>query len=162
MRGVAGAVVIWGILWTPLGIAMGVLRYFRTPPGDLIADINVGPERPPAIPIILNTTAMFVIWGLVVGLVFALVLVGAERRRSLHELSPTRFGLWGALSALCLPLVLFTIEYLQSAEIFIGWPFAVTLGITTAFGAACSVGMLRLAQRAGASSSIVDGRLTSA
>jgi hypothetical protein len=146
LRGVFGSVLIWAVLWIPLGIVAGAVRYSLTPPYDLISDVNAPPEYPPAFPIIANTAIAFVVWGGVVGLIFALILLGAERKRAVHELSPRRFAAWGALSALGLPLALTGVDWLVSDSVFIGWGFAAMVLLAAVFGATCSVGMLRLAK----------------
>jgi hypothetical protein len=148
LRGVLGAVLIWAVLWIPLGIGAGALRYSQTPPSDIISDINAPPEYPPALPIIAGTTLAFVIWGAAVGLFFAITLATAERRRAIHELSVRRFAAWGALAALGLPLILIVIDWTLSDRVYIGWGFAAILLLAALFGAGCSAGILRLAKRA--------------
>src|SRR2546430_15543009 len=147
LRGVFGAVLMWAVLWIPLGIVVGIIQYSRTPPYDLITDANAPPEYPPALPIIARNTLAFVIWGAAVGLFFAIALLTAERKRAINELSVRRFAAWGAIAALGLPLVLVFIEWTQSDRFYPGWGFVAILFLTALFGAGCSAGILRLARR---------------
>lgn len=146
IRGIVGAALIWAVLWLPLGVLAGILRYSLAPPNDLVADITAPPERPPAFPIIADTAVAFMVWGAVVGVLFALVLIGAERKRTIDELRPRRLAIWGALSAVGLPLSVSLIEFARSSEGILTWQFCLTLAVTAGFGAVCSAGMLRLAQ----------------
>ena len=148
LRGVLGAALIWAVLWIPLGVAVGLVRYARTPPYDLITDVNAPPQYPPAFPIVARETLAFMIWGAIVGLFFAVILLAAERRRTIHELSTRRFAIWGVVAALGFPVVLIGIDWTQSDRVYIGWAFASLFILSALFGAACSVGMLRVAKRA--------------
>jgi hypothetical protein len=148
LRGVLGAALIWAVLWIPLGVAVGVIWYARTPPYDLITDVNAPPQYPPALPIVAQETLAFMIWGAVVGIFFAVILLAAERRRTIHELSTRRFAAWGVVAALALPVVLIGIDWTQSDRVYIGWAIAALLILSALFGAACSVGMLQIAKRA--------------
>src|SRR5687767_844191 len=97
VRGILGAALIWAIAWVPLGVVLGVWRWLRTPWGDFLVEGAVL-QRPPATPIIANTVLIFAIWGLVVGIVFALALISAERKGTISGLSGMRFAFWGGLS----------------------------------------------------------------
>jgi len=146
LRGVLVAALVWAVLWLPLGVAVGVLRYLNSPPFDLISD--EAPERLPALPIIATTAGQWSLWGAVVGIVFALVLLGAERTRTIEDLSPWRMASWGGLAAIALPLILVLIDAVRYTNTSIGWQFVTILAVTGAFGAACSAGMLGMARRA--------------
>jgi hypothetical protein len=148
LRGILVAALMWAVLWIPLGVAVGLIRYARTPPYDLITDVNAPLQYPPAFPIVAQTTLGFVIWGAVVGLFFAVFLLAGERQRAIHELSTRRFAAWGVVAALALPVVLIGFDWTQSDRIYIGWAFGAILILSAVFGAVCSVGMLRMAKKA--------------
>jgi hypothetical protein len=140
--------IIWAMLWTPLGIASGIVEYSHVPPYDLILDIDAPPQYPPAFPIIARNVLTFAIWGAAVGLFFSVMLLGAERNRTIHELSAYRFATWGAVASAGLPLVLVIIDLIQSNHFYFSWGFISLLLLVGMFGAICALGMLRVAQRA--------------
>jgi hypothetical protein len=143
LRGVVLTALVWAVLWLPLGLGMGLYRYLRAPLSDLGT-----PERIPAFPIISETTLVWSAWGAVVGTIFALVLLGAERRHTLEELSSTRFAIWGALSAILLPLASMVWFWADDPRFTVPLIAVVILAVTAAVGTACATGMLAVARRA--------------
>ena len=103
-------------------------------------------ERPAALPIVGNSVAIFLIWGAVVGFVFALALLSAERNRTIHELSGRRLAVWGGLSAVIPPVAIIVSEIAQSRPVFIDWSLVVILLISAGWGALCAAGILRVAR----------------
>ena len=124
-------------------MAFGVRRWLLTPWGDFLAE-GATPQRPPAFPIISNTVLLSLIWGALVGVVFAIALLGAERRRTIQELSGVRFALWGALSAVAPPVAILITEAVRSGHVFIDWSFILIMLIAAGWGGACAAGMLQL------------------
>jgi hypothetical protein len=145
LRGILGAAIIWAIAWIPIGVAFGVRRWLLTPWGDFLVEGAI-PQRPALFPIIANTVLIFLIWGALVGIVFAIALLSAERRRTIQGLSGIRLGLWGALSAVVPPIAILVTEAARSRPVFIDWSFILILLITAAWGAGCAAGMLRIAR----------------
>ena len=139
---------IWAVLWIPLSLAAGIIRYYRAPRYDLITDINLPSPRPPALPIILGQAGWWTVWAAVVGAIFAIILIVAERRRTISEIRPWRFACWGAVAALGLPLALLIGFVVTEGPITVTWDLPVLIVLTGVFGAACAAGMLRLARPA--------------
>ena len=146
LRGLVGASLMWAVLWVPLGILFGVVRYLRTPPSDVFGALEV-PPRPPALPIIAGSTIGFAVWGAIVGFIFAVTLLAAERKRTLQQLSARRMALWGAVAAAALPVAVVVIELTKPETFLLEWRFIFLAGIAMTFGAACAFWMVRLAQR---------------
>ena len=146
-RGLLGASLIWALLWVPLGIFFGVLRYLRTPPSDVFRAVDV-PPRPPALPIIAGSTIGFAIWGAIIGLIFALILLAAERKRTVQQLSARRMATWGAVSAAALPVAIVVAEMTQPEAFLLEWRFVLLAAVAMTFGATCAFWMVRVAQRA--------------
>lgn len=87
------------------------------------------------------------LWGAVSGGVFAIVLMIAERRRSLAELSFTRTALWGALGSLSLPAAVMARDAIQSGVLIEGRLLLLPVMLTAGLGAACAAGTLRIARQ---------------
>ncbi|HEY2378300.1 MAG TPA: hypothetical protein VGH98_20145 [Gemmatimonadaceae bacterium] len=135
---------IWAAAWLPLGFLYGLLVFWQSRPSDALLDKTVDPW-----PIIGRMMIVWTLWGAVVGAMFALGVLVAERRRSLGELSAWRFGILGGLAAAMLP-VYFFVESVRHE----GHPrprFIVVIALVVLYGAATAVAMLRSA-RAGVTS----------
>src|SRR5204863_9308503 len=85
--------------------------------------------------------------GAVSGGVFAIVLMIAERRRSLAELSFTRTALWGAVGSLSLPAAFMVRDAIQSGVLIEGRLAGLSVVLTAGLGAACAPGTLRIARQ---------------
>ncbi len=148
LRAVLVTALIWAVLWIPLSLAAGVIRYYRAPRYDLITDINVPSPRPPALPIILGEASWWAAWAAVVGAIFAVILIVGERRRTISEIRPWRFACWGAVAAVGLPVSLVIGYVVAEGPVTVTWDLPVLIVLTGIFGAACAAGMLRIARRA--------------
>jgi hypothetical protein len=93
LRGVAGMAVTWGTAFAGLSTTMLV--------GGLLAGA-IPSDVFPLSAVVLSAVRSFVAGGLA-GAVFAGVLAGAERRKSLATLSLARVGMWGMLAAVTVP-----------------------------------------------------------
>ena len=141
LRAVLVTALSWAVFWLPFGFLMPL---FRGPPPECL-------YCPP------NWFILFLLtWclsGGVSGAAFALVLMIAERRHSLAELSMARVASWGAIGAAILPLVLVMADIVQSGLAGFAWGgAAVILGIAGSLGAVCATVTLALARRGQTSS----------
>ena len=94
LRGALGIALTWGVLWAPIGLALGlILAALR--PGDI--DPGEGPGR---------IAAVFGVVGFLSGLGSAALLSLGEQRKTIRQLSPARVALWGALGAAAIPLLI--------------------------------------------------------
>src|SRR5213592_2756771 len=93
LRGVLGTAITWALIWLPIGVVTALLPQRR------VECIYCAPfwEWFP------RFALMWILWGAVSGGIFAIVLMFAERRRSLLELATARVALWGAVGSLALP-----------------------------------------------------------
>jgi len=144
LRRIRGALVIaalWAVTWGLVGIAIGLVKWYR---GDLI-DVFPVPATF-ALRLILERSEWFVVVGAINGLLFALVLALAERRQSVATLSLARFALWGGVATLVLPaiavLVLLIVYGPSSTGVSLE-PLAEVVGL----GMACSAVILLIARR---------------
>ncbi len=144
LRRIRGALVIaalWAVTWGLVGIAIGLVKWYR---GDLF-DVFPVPATF-ALRLILERSEWFVVVGAINGLLFALVLALAERRQSVATLSLARFALWGGVATLVLPsiavLVLLIIYGPSSTGVSLE-PLAEVVGL----GMACSAVILLIARR---------------
>ena len=91
IRAILVSMVLWAVPWTVLGLVLGVVA-------QLSGKVSVGPpaER---IPLVLAVALVGLVNGLANGLIFALLLLIAERGRGIAALRPWRFAIWGALAS---------------------------------------------------------------
>jgi len=94
---------------------------------------------------------MWILWGAVSGGIFAIVLMFAERRRSLLELATARVALWGAVGSLALPAALMVRDDFVRGVLIEGRLVFLPLALIAALGAACAAGTLRIARRSAVS-----------
>jgi hypothetical protein len=90
---------------------------------------------------------MFVFWstlGAFSGAVFATLLLGFERRRSIDTLAGRRVAVWGALGGATLPLVVIALGGLDG-RLSSDWLMAPLISGT--LGAVCATASVRLARR---------------
>ena len=101
VRGAVGITLFWTVMWCLLGVMVGTWRYLVAGFSDVIVDGHL--VRLPAAPMISRIVLTWTIWGAISGLLFAVILSVAERRRSIDQLSSLRLCAWGALGAVALP-----------------------------------------------------------
>jgi hypothetical protein len=121
IRGVIGMGLTWAVAWAAVGF---VPRWIFGVESDLPFSL------------------LFAGLGFIAGVIFSALLVLAERRRSLDEMSLPRFAAWGAISGLLVSAIFTKGASLAWSEV---------LAISTAFAVACGVsasGSLALARRA--------------
>ena len=135
LRGVLGTALIWALVWLPIGVVLLLWRNSR--------DIECF-YCPPA----LSVLGIWTGWGAVSGAVFATVLMIAERRHALAELSIGRIAVWGALGALSAPLAITVAEVMQPGPYTDLTFTAGVLGLSALLGAGCASGTVALARRA--------------
>jgi hypothetical protein len=139
LRGVLGTALTWALVWLPVGVVMGLIA------------LNARREVmclycPPFWDWFPLFVLSWTLWGAVSGGVFAIVLMIAERRRSLAELSFTRTALWGAVGSLSLPAALMVRDAIQSG-VLIERLGVLPVVLTAGLGAACAAGTLRIARQ---------------
>jgi hypothetical protein len=132
MRRVRSALVmgaLWAVVWAPLGVLLGMI---------------VDPDGAMDEPWILVGTYP----GFIGGVVFAVVLAIAARRRRFHELSLPRFTIWGALAGLLVGALPFALGTL-SPEVPEWLPVAFVAAVTllSAASAAGSLALARLGEK---------------
>jgi len=93
LRGVLGIGVTWGILWAAVATSVGMIIGVMDPDS-----IDAGEE-----PIVLGLMSGVV--GFISGVVFAILLSVAERRKTILDLSLSRVAMWGILVGAALPLL---------------------------------------------------------
>ena len=102
---------VWALFWVPFGLALE----------HVLWRIVLGPD--PWIDSPFMSVTVWVIWGALSGLCFAMVLGLGERGRAAGTLSTSRFLVWGALGSTIVPL-------LYSLYTFFSWPEAPARGST--------------------------------
>ena len=93
IRAILISMVLWAVPWTILGLVLGVVARLGA-----FGEVFVGPpaER---VPLVLAAALVGLVTGLANGLIFALLLLVAERGRGIAALRPWRFAIWGALAS---------------------------------------------------------------
>lgn len=139
-RGIIGTALVWGVVFLPVALALGLYRAFSL-------NVDVPISFSVRIQAAVVATLVYTTWGALSGAAFGVVLALAERRRGFEELSSRRIAWWGALGAGSLPTVL-SLWILSSEHAWAFWPSAAALvGISAGLGAACAGGTLALARR---------------
>ncbi len=124
IRGAVGTALAWAAAWAGLGAIIGL---FSGPSGVLLGVFALG--------------VRFGSLGFIGGAIFSTVLGITEGRRRFDEMSVWRFGGWGALGGLLLPmLVLGGPAGLAGEGLFVG--------LVTVLCAGSAAGSLALARRA--------------
>lgn len=93
LRGMFGMGLTWGVGWAMVLFMIGTVIGIVDPDS-----IDAG-EEPWRMSLLVGSVGFFS------GSVFALILSGAERRKSIRDLSVLRATLWGALGGAVLPLL---------------------------------------------------------
>lgn len=127
--------IFWALFWLPIGIGLAI--YGATLPKTDV----VGPSTAEFLTVWMG-------WGALSGVVFALTLMIAERRRTLQQLSITRIAVWGGLGSMTLPLVVIIITRLASPTDDDWILELLVLAFSAALGAACAAWTLAMARRA--------------
>ena len=140
-RGVLVTAVSWALLWLPVGLL----------------DVLIEGAPPECLYCPSNWLVLFLgIWsltGAVSGAAFAVVLMIAERRHSLAELSMLRIASWGAIGAAVVPVAFLAMALAEYGLEDVAWVrSALVIGLATGLGAVCAIGTLALARRGQASS----------
>lgn len=98
IRGAVGMGLVWAVGWAVAGVLIGVMsKLLPFLPWDSFFEVFDAPLPAFAIP------------GFFAGAFFSIVLGIAARRRRFHELSLTRFAVWGAVGGLLLTLFPFAL-----------------------------------------------------
>ena len=140
LRGVLGTALTWALVWLPVGVVMALIAFSAR--RDVICLYC-----PPFWDWFPFLVLRWTLWGAVSGGVFAIVLMIAERRRSLAELSFTRTALWGAVGSLSLPAAFIVRDAIQAGALIEGRLAGLSVVLTAGLGAACAAGTLRIARQ---------------
>ena len=135
LRAVSVIALTWGLIWLPMGVAVGVMENHRG------ADFIPSPTW---------FSMAFALWGAVSGALFAFLLMLSETGRKLAELPLIRVAIWGGLGCLSLPLVITGIDLASGPWTFstYDWlPVLVALAVSAALGAMCAAGTVALVRR---------------
>ena len=93
LRGVLGAGTIWGSMGVVFGSIFGALGSLFLGGGFYLGDV-------------LEMGGAFGLFGLLWGGSFAGILMAADGRKSLEDLSPVRLAVWGGVAGVLFPLVI--------------------------------------------------------
>jgi hypothetical protein len=134
VRGALKMGLTWAVAWGLCGVLIAVVGGLFTGADDFLD----APAPALAYP------------GFVGGVIFAIVLGIAARRRRFHELSVPRFAAWGALSGVAVSLVPAALVAVGVADTHISlWRITgVLVGPLAVMSAASAAGSLALARRA--------------
>ena len=149
LRGTLGTAAAWAVTWATGGFVIGLVRRF------FVAGENPTAWTPTvALKTALWSAADLAIFGAISGLVFATIVASRGPLR-LPQLSLRRMAVWGAASALLLPVEGLLIEL----EKYVGMPGYVIERLITygALGALCAAGTLALARRGRDGESLTAG-----
>jgi hypothetical protein len=146
LRAILVTAGIWAAAWLPLGVLFGVYLGLRRNGVVIIEDGQIAAEPTGMWPMVWRLAVTCALWGAVIGVLFSLGVLVAERRHRLHEISSWRFALLGGAAAGLLPV--YILIYMMRDEFtpgpwFVGGVLAIVL-----YGAGTAVAMLRAAQRA--------------
>lgn len=135
--------ILWVLCWVPVGVGLD----------HVLADI-LFPE--PRIDSPYTPVGIWLMWGALSGLSFAIVLGLGERGRAVGSLSILRVVSWGAVGSALVPAFFYVYHALMSpapdsnlASVY--WRIALlTVGLSALLGMICALGILAL-MRAGRS-----------
>jgi hypothetical protein len=127
-RALALTAVVWGLAWLPLGIVLGCVEYLqnRSHPSD------IGPTTLRGL-LALNA-AFFAAAGAISGALFALILMGAERHKTIEQLTFRRLVAWGVAGSVLVPAVLLVLEMRSLTDSGMWLELAIILGGTGSLG----------------------------
>ena len=136
IRGIVGTALTWATGWGILGAVVNAVALLVTgvPSGAPVAYM-------------LTMAALFLAtYGFIAGVVFSLVLLAAERRRTLHQLTLPRMAAWGGLGGVLMAAVPVAAMGLTSLT----GVFLLMSGLLGTGSAAASLSIARRGQIAGA------------
>lgn len=132
---------LWATAWALVGVLAGLVQW-QFFPYDGLSGLRYLYRYVATYVVFLGAT------GALCGLGFALLLSGAERDRSLAQLSTKRMALWGALAGTIMPLLgLLGVASTIGAE---GTPplvVAIVVGASALMGAGAAAGSLSAARK---------------
>jgi hypothetical protein len=139
LRGIAGTALAWATGWGIAGTVFGAALLATEPAlRSSLRAITM---------VLLGSIVGWAVTGAVAGVLFATVLLMAERRRTLQDLLPRRIAAWGALGGALLPLVGAALTASISGPIAAGRG-AMTVALGALLGGSCAFLSLKLARRA--------------
>lgn len=143
VRGVLGISIVWAVAWLPLGLALGLYRYWTD--RVILSFLPRTLER--FLSHMAYAAGLWMLAGAVSGAIFAVILALAERNRTLSNLSIRRLAIWGGIGASLVPATFLVLE----AFVFThgNWWSGATLvlAVAAALGAASAAATLKLASR---------------
>jgi hypothetical protein len=95
IRGIVGTALTWAAGWGILGAVVSALSIVASGPWD----------GPPVAKMVFLGALFLATYGFIAGLVFSLVVLAAERRRTLHQLTLPRVTAWGGLGGVLMAAV---------------------------------------------------------
>jgi len=131
VRGLVGTALTWGALGAVVGIPVYIfaMRAWNFTPAHwrrLLTTFTVW-------------EGMSFAWGVACGLAFGLALLALERRRPLHQLTPSRVAAWGAVAGALFPAALTFRAILGGGDPFYFGGIIAASGLTGAIWARLSV-----------------------
>ena len=135
-RAVLVTAVSWALFWLPAGLLDVLIE--GTPPDCLFCPSNW----------FVLFLGVWSLTGAASGAAFAVLLMIAERRHSLAELSMLRMASWGAIGAAVVPVAFLAIALAKYGLEEVAWVrTAFVIGLAAGLGAVCAIGTLALARR---------------
>ena len=145
LKAILATAALWGVAWLPLGILFGLYISLRRFDDVIMIENGQAVREPsPIWTIVSQAATIWTLWGAAIGVLFSLGVLIAERRHSLHEISPVRFAVLGGTAAGLLPAYLLTVAMRHDVM-----PNAEALGVillVVLYGVGIAIGMLRAAQ----------------
>jgi hypothetical protein len=157
VRAVLITALVWALLWIPVGALAGFIQYQR---GDVFVII---PPQPEFLWETISSVALeWALFGALNGGFFAVLLVLAERGRTVATLSSARVALWGAVGTLVLPTLVLLLLVIVFGTSGLSVKVVPMLALLL-FGAISGWAMLLIARRRSRHpENSVSGSLTSA
>ena len=131
------------MMWLPVGLLDGVIRWLRAPPYDVVIDGRL--ERVPVGPFLLSSAIVWTVCVGIGGLLFALVLRWVAAGRPVGQLSVRAVAIWGAVVGVSFPAVFLT--RLIFFEPRTRWIALAMLATAAVVGAVSAGSMIRWAQQ---------------
>ena len=135
LRAVGVIAVVWGLIWLPMGIVVGVVENTRE------VDFLPSPTW---------YSLAFALWGVSSGAVFALLLMLSESGSKLSELSLVRVAVWGGVGCLSLPFVVTVLDLASGNWSYNTYDWLLTLvvlAVSALLGAICAAGTVAMLRR---------------
>lgn len=143
LRGVLGISIVWAFAWLPLGVGLGLYRYW--------SDQAILSFLPRSLGRFLSHMAyaagLWMVAGAVSGAIFAVILALAERNRTLGTLSIRRLAIWGGIGSSLVPATFLTLEAFWFTHGSWWSGATVVVAVAAALGAASAAATLKLASR---------------